>query len=242
MATQTSKKPRKRLPRKRAREVGERLAMAIPEPVVELDFSAPWELLVATMLAAQSQDKVINTITPGLFARYPDPAALAVAELEDVEELVRRSGYYRQKAKAIVGAAQALVRDFGGEVPKTLAELTTLPGVARKTANVVIGSAYGIPTGIVVDTHVDRVARRLRLSDEKNRDKLERDLMALYPQQDWVLVSHRLVLHGRYVCTAKSPSCVECPINELCAAREGAPDDDDWVFRAAWERDRIPRR
>jgi len=222
--------------------VGERLAAAIPNPIVELDFTTAWELLVATILAAQSQDKVINTITPKLFEAYPTPTDLAAADVETVEQIVRRSGYYRQKTKAIMGAAQKLVDDFGGEVPKTLEELTQVPGVARKTANVVIGSAYGIPTGIVVDTHVDRVSKKLRLSKEKNRDKLEQDLMALYPKEDWILVSHRLVLHGRYVCTAKSPSCVECPLNEVCPAREATPDDEDWSFRAAWVRDLIPDR
>lgn len=237
-----TKKPAKRLPRKRALEVGERLAAALPEPRVELDFTNPWELLVATMLAAQSTDKMINTITPNLFAAYPDPAALAVADLEDVQRLVRSSGYYRQKAKAIVGAAQALLRDFDGVVPRTLAELTTLPGVARKTANVVIGCAYGIPTGVVVDTHVDRVSHLLGLTKEKNREKLERDLMALYPQEEWILISHRLVLHGRYVCTARSPKCAACPLNELCPSRQAEPDDGEWTFRAAWERDQIPDR
>lgn len=234
-------KPAKRLPRKRATEIAQRLAAAIPEPEVELRFRNAFELLIATILAAQSQDKVINTITPALFEAYPDAAALSVADLADIEVLVRRSGYYRQKSKAIVGAAAILVEKFGGDVPKTIAELTQVPGVARKTANVVLGCAYGIATGIVVDTHVDRLTHLMRLSSEKNRDKLERDLMALFPQDSWIVVSHRLILHGRYICTAKSPSCMECPLNELCPGRQATPDDDDWTFRAAWERDQIPK-
>ena len=240
--TKKGRKPAKRLPRKRAREVAARLSQAIPNPQVELDFETPWQLLVATMLAAQSQDKVINTITPKLFAAYPTPEALADAPVEQVEELVRRSGYYRQKSRAIIGAAQKLVSDFGGKVPTTIDELTTVPGVARKTANVVLGCAYGVASGVVVDTHVDRVSRRLGLSKEKQRDKLERDLMALYPADQWVLMSHRLILFGRYVCLAKSPVCGACPLNELCSSRVQKPDDDDWTYRAGWVRDRVPRR
>jgi len=235
-------KPAKRLPRKRAREVFERLSQAIENPRVELDFDNAWQLLVATMLAAQSQDKVINTITPSLFEAYPTPEDLADAPVEHVEELVRRSGYYRQKARAIIGAAQKLVADFDGAVPRTIEELTEVPGVARKTANVVLGCAYEVASGMVVDTHVDRVTHRLGLSKEKQRDKLERDLMTLYPEEQWIAMSHRLILFGRYVCLAKTPACGACPLNELCSSRQARPDDDDWTYRAGWVRDRIPSR
>lgn len=229
----------KRLPRKRAGEIGERLAVAIPAPRVELDFADAWQLLVATILAAQSTDKMVNTVTPRLFARWPTPAALAQAPAEEVEQVILSTGFYRQKTQALQGTARQLVADFGGEVPRTLEALTQLQGVGRKTANVVLGSACGIPTGVVVDTHVDRVAHRLRLSGEKDRTKIEADLCALFPRDQWIAVSHRLVLHGRYVCKARSPMCATCPLSELCPAREAAADEEDWRWRAAWEREHI---
>ncbi|MCA9518032.1 MAG: endonuclease III [Myxococcales bacterium] len=223
--------PRATKKTKLAAEVEERLAKALPTPVVELDFDDAWQLLVATMLAAQSTDKLVNTVTPKLFARWATPAALAAADLEEVEQVVRSTGYYRQKAKAIVTAAQKLVADFDGVVPRDIDALVTLPGVARKTANVVIGCAYGLPTGVVVDTHVTRVSERLGLSTEKKSDQVEAELMRLFPRDAWIAMSHRLVLFGRYLCKAKSPQCASCPLNELCRAREAEPVGP-WEARA----------
>lgn len=214
-----------------AAEVEARLTRAIPTPVVELDFDDAWQLLVATMLAAQSTDKLINTVTPVLFARWPTPEALAGAELAEVEVVVRSTGYFRQKAKAIVAAAQKLVADFGGEVPRDIDALVTLPGVARKTANVVIGCAYGIPSGFVVETHVARVAERLGLSTEKRPAAVEAELCRLFAQDAWIAMSHRFTLFGRYLCKARSPACAGCPLNELCRAREAEPEGS-WEARA----------
>ncbi len=219
-----------------ADDVRKRLAVAIPNPRVELDFESPWQLLVATILAAQSTDKKINEVTPVLFARYPTPKDLAEADLEEVMRIVKPTGFFREKAKRIVGAAQEVERRFGGRVPKTLAAITSLPGVARKTGNVVIGSAYGKATGVVVDTHVRRVSQRLELTLADDPVKIEEDLMGLFPKRSWVKTSHRLVLHGRYVCQAKKPRCGRCPLAELCGAAVDPPETRGWKRRAAWER------
>ena len=221
--------------RDQARDVRRRLALAIPEPQVELDHENAWQLLVATILAAQATDKKINEITPALFARFPTPADLAGADLAEVEVLVKQSGFFRSKAKRIVGAARAVTEEFGGEVPETMAGLTSLPGVARKTANVVLGVAFGKPTGMVVDTHVTRVSKRLDLSVEETPEKIERELMTLFHKRSWISTSHRLVLHGRYVCKARSPRCGRCPLNEICGAAEAKPETRGWKARAAWE-------
>lgn len=209
----------------------ERLAVSIPAPEVELDFEDAWQLVVATILAAQSTDKTINAITPALFSRYPTPAALGDARQEDVEALVFKSGFYRNKAKAIIAASRMIAERFGGEVPRTMEALLELPGVARKTANVVLGSAYGIPSGFIVDTHVGRVARRLRLTRKDDPVEVEEKLTKLFPRETWIDVAHRMVLHGRYVCVAKKPRCAECVLAELCAGREATPSDD-WRARA----------
>jgi len=206
----------------RALEVHARLAEVTPSPVVELDFETPWQLLIATILAAQSTDKMINTVTPTLFARWPTPAALGAAPQEEVEEVIHSTGFFRNKAKAIIGASKKLAEDFDGVVPEDIDDLVTLPGVARKTANVVLGSALGIPAGMVVDTHVTRVSQRLGLTAEKNAVKIERDLCSLFPRDGWIAASHRLVLHGRYVCKAKKPLCGECALADLCPSREDA--------------------
>ncbi len=224
--------------RQRAREIARRLARAIPETRPELWHRNPWELLVATILSAQSTDRTINRVVPGLFERYPTPQALAEAPLEQLEELVRPTGYYRQKARRIREVSRLLVERHGGEVPRSLEELTALPGVARKTANVVLGAAFGIASGIVVDTHVGRVSRRLGLTGQKDPVKVERDLCALFPRRQWIGISHRLVLHGRYVCTARRPTCHRCPLNEPCPSAEDAPQGR-WTERAAWERDLV---
>lgn len=205
--------------KQRAKVIEERLAAERPNPVVELDFKSAWELLVATILAAQSTDKMINTITPVLFARWPGPHELAGADLGDVEEVVKSSGFYRNKAKAIVNAAKAIVA-MGGEVPTEIERLVTVPGVGRKTANVVLGSAYRIASGMVVDTHVTRVAARLELTKETDAEKIEDDLCKLFPRSSWIDTSHRLVLHGRYVCKAKKPDCGACGLADVCPSAE----------------------
>lgn len=201
----------------------ERLARALPRPQSELRHDDAWQLLVATILSARSTDRTVNRITPELFARWPTPADLAAADPAEVEEVVRPSGFYRNKARAIREAARAVVERYGGEVPRTMEDLVTLPGVARKTANVVLGTAWGVAQGIVVDTHAARVARRLGLTTETHPARIERDLCEAVPRSAWVDVGHRLVLHGRYVCTARRPDCPACPLNELCPSREAPP-------------------
>ncbi len=196
------------------------LATTWPDAVVELDHRNAFELLCATILAAQSTDKMINTITPALFARYPDARALAGADPDELERLVHRSGFFRNKAKNLRAMAQALVDRHGGEVPTTMAELVELPGVARKTANVVLGSALGIDAGVVVDTHVSRLAPRLGLSTETDPVKIERDLMAALPQDAWTSFAHRLIWHGRRVCHARAPACGECSLAPLCPSAD----------------------
>jgi endonuclease-3 len=222
----TRKKPELQLPSgppADAKEVAARLAVAIPEPRCELDHKDAWTLLVATILSAQSTDRTVNTVTPLLFAKYPTPDALAAAPREDVEEVVHRTGFVRNKAKAIQGASLAIAQQHGGQVPKEMAALMALPGVARKTANLVLGTAFRIPSGIVVDTHVTRVAQRLGLSAAKSAEKIEHDLCQRFPQEQWIDVGHRLLLLGRYVCLAKGPKCEDCPLAELCPSRAGEP-------------------
>src|SRR5262245_46785634 len=218
-----------------------RLAKALPEPRCELDASSPWQLLVATILSAQSTDKLVNLVTPELFKSYPTPAALASASSADVERLVKSTGFFRNKAKAIQGASRMLVEKHGGEVPRTLEELTELPGVARKTANVVLGTCYRVSSGIVVDTHAARVSQRLGLTTETDPLKIERDLCSIFPRPTWPDTSHRLVLHGRYVCIARKPRCARCPLAELCPSREQEPEAS-WTSRAAAERKLVESR
>ena len=224
---------------KRARDVRKRLARAIPAPRVELRFESAWQLLCATILAAQSTDKTVNEVTPELFRRWPTPESLADAAQEEVELVVKRTGFFRNKAKAIRAASKKVAEDFGGDVPRTMEGITSLPGVARKTGNVVLGSAYGIASGFVVDTHVGRVARRLELTAENDPVEVERDLCALFPKKAWIDMAHRLVLHGRYVCIARKPDCPKCPLNELCPGREADPEGK-WSTRADAEKARIP--
>lgn len=192
------------------------LAEAYPDAHVELDHANAFELIVATILSAQSTDKTINTITPALFAKYPDANALARADLEDVKKLVVKSGFFNVKANSIVKMAQALVRDHGGEVPRTMDELTALPGVARKTANVVLGSALDVHVGVVVDTHVVRLSNRLALTRETDPVKIEQDLMQVLPVEQWTPFAHRLIWHGRRVCFAAKPDCEHCTLAPLC--------------------------
>lgn len=218
----------------RAKEINRRLKKAQPSPQVELDHKSAWQLLIATILAARSNDRMINEITPELFARWPQPADLAEASQEEVEVVVKRSGFFRNKAKAIRKTAQAVVADFGGEVPGTMAELTTLPGVARKTANVVLNSVFKVPSGIIVDIHVTRLVERFGFTDEKDAKKIEALLCTVFPKSSWVDVGHRLVLHGRHVCTARKPRCAQCPINEVCPSAAAEPAGR-WTERARWE-------
>lgn len=192
------------------------LRKAYPDAHCELDHENPFQLLVATVLSAQSTDVAVNKVTPQLFARWPTPEALARARQEDVELAINRLGMYRQKTKNLIGLAKGLVERHGGEVPRTLQELVALPGVGRKTANVVLGVAFQKPEGVVVDTHVQRISQRLGWTTETTPEKIERDLMSLVPRKHWDLVSHVLIFHGRRVCTARKPACAVCPVNELC--------------------------
>jgi len=204
----------------RARAVLQRLKRYRPGAKIELNSSNPLELLVATILSAQCTDVRVNQVTKTLFKKYQAAADYAAADLATFEREIRPTGFYRNKAKSIRAACQKIVADFGGEVPSTMEDMLTLAGVARKTANVVLGNAFGIPTGIVVDTHVERVSRRLGLTKVKPKpprtDKIEQDLMALFPRKDWIEFSTQLVLHGRYICTARNPACPVCPVESLC--------------------------
>jgi endonuclease-3 len=226
-------KPKPVSPALRARSqiVHERLAAENPDPHVELTFANPWQLLVAVILSAQSTDKMVNKVMPDLLAKWPNPEALAKAPLETVEKVILSTGFFRNKAKSIVGASEMIVERYFGQVPRTMEEMLTLPGVARKSANVVLGAAYGLSTGITVDTHAMRVSGRLKLTKQKVPEKIEADLCRLFPEADWILVGHRLVLHGRYVCTARAPACARCPLNEICPSHEEAPEGA-WKTRA----------
>lgn len=221
--------------RAQGRRVDERIRRAIPEPWIELEFRSPYELLIATILSAQSTDRATNRVMPELLRRFPGPKAIAHAPPDELETLLRPTGFFRSKARAIREASRMIVERFGNEVPRTMGELCELPGVARKTANVVLGVAYGIASGIVVDTHVGRVARRLSLTEAENPRDAEVDLCAAFPKGRWIATSLRLVLHGRYVCTARAPRCSMCPLNELCPARQAEPEGS-WQERAERER------
>jgi endonuclease-3 len=200
----------------RAAEIFDRLHAAYPDAHCELDFQTPLQLLVATILSAQCTDKRVNMVTPVLFARYPTAQALAEADVGEVEEIVRTTGFFRNKAKNIVAMARALVAEHGGEVPNDMHRLNALPGVGRKTANVVLGNAFGIDEGIVVDTHVGRLAVRLGLTGETDAVKVEQALMPLLPRDRWTLFSHLLIAHGRRICEARRPKCGECVLADIC--------------------------
>jgi uracil-DNA glycosylase len=202
-----------------------RLHEKYPDARYELNWETPLQLLVATILAAQSTDERINQVTPGLFARYPDARAFAEAPLAELEEELKPTGFYRNKARAVQNACKALVENFGGEVPRTMDELTTLPGVARKTANVVLNNAFRIPSGVIVDTHVARVSQRLGLTGQKRPEKIEQDLMRAVPQDEWVHFGPALVLHGRYTCTFHNPRCAECMLQDVCPKRGVEADE-----------------
>lgn len=202
--------------RERAAQVRKLLEQAYPEARCELNFRNPYELLVATILSAQCTDARVNQVTPAFFARFPDASSLAQASQEELEALIKPTGFYRNKAKALLGMAKALVAEHQGQVPAHMDALVRLPGVGRKTANVVLGTAFGLATGIVVDTHVARVSRRLGLAQSSDPDRIEEELMALFPRESWVGLSHRLILHGRYVCQARKPKCQECVLAGIC--------------------------
>lgn len=196
--------------------VYERLEAAHPDAHCELDFQSPFQLLVATILSAQCTDRRVNMVTPALFAAYPDAAALATARLEDVEELVRSTGFFRSKAKSLVGMATGLVEHHGGEVPADMDALVRLPGVGRKTANVILGNAFHVAVGVVVDTHVQRVAGRLGLTHGTDPVKIEQELMRDFPREQWTMLAHLLIFHGRRICDARRPRCEECTLRDIC--------------------------
>jgi endonuclease-3 len=201
--------------RKRARAIAAALARGYPDAWCALDFTTPWQLVVATILSAQCTDAMVNRVTPSLFAEFPTPADLAQASSTRVEELIKRTGFFRQKTKSIQATARAVAEEHGGEVPETMEALCTLPGVGRKTANVVRGTAFGKPA-IFVDTHVRRVSNRLGLTFNDDPDKIERDLQALLPPRAWTAFAHRMIHHGRQVCIARKPRCSACTLARWC--------------------------
>ena len=237
-ASKTTRAPRVRAADERSIDVVARLERAIPEPRCELAFENAFQLLIATILSAQSTDKAVNAVTPALFARYPTAGALAASDVDEVETLIKRTGFFRAKTKSIRETSQMLVDQFDGDVPRTLEQLVKLKGVARKTANVVLGTAYGIASGFVVDTHIARVSARLALTKQTDPVKIEHDLCARFPREQWVDMSHRVLLHGRYTCLAKAPMCEVCPLNELCPSKLSEAEGK-WQARADAEAKRV---
>jgi endonuclease III len=203
-------------PKKHAAKIARLLAKHYPDARCSLDFPSPLELLVATILSAQCTDVRVNLVTKTLFKKYPTAAHYAKASQSELERDIQSTGFFRNKAKNIRACCQTLLEKHDGQVPKDMESLVQLAGVGRKTANVVLGTAYGIAVGVVVDTHVARIARRLGLSAEKDPEKIERDLMAQFDRKEWIALSHRLIRHGRKLCMARSPNCGECPLNEIC--------------------------
>lgn len=204
----------------RAPLIFKRLRRAYPDAHCELDHTGPYQLLVATILSAQCTDKRVNLVTPALFEHYPDAESLAVADPRELEALIKPTGFFRNKAKSLLGMAGGLLDRFGGSVPPRMEDLVTLPGVGRKTANVILGTAFDIPVGVVVDTHVGRVSRRLGLTRHSDPVKVETVLMKLFPRKNWTLLSHLLIFHGRRVCVARRPRCAECVLNDICPSSE----------------------
>ena len=206
--------------RARVAEILRRLDGMYPGATCALIHRNPWELLVATILSAQCTDKRVNEVTPGLFRKYPKIQEFAAVRPEVLADDIRSTGFFNNKAKSITGAAKLIVTKFGGKVPRTMEELLTVPGAARKTANVVLGTAYGIASGVVVDTHVQRLSKRLDLSRHTEPVKIEQDLMRIVPKEKWILFSHQLILHGRALCVARSPKCGACDLNSVCYAKD----------------------
>jgi endonuclease III len=211
----------------RALEVNKRLKKRYPDAHCSLDFTNAFELLIATILAAQSTDVRVNIVTKSLFRKYPNPAAFANADLVEMETDVKQTGFFRNKAKAVTNCAKAIVERHGGEVPRTMEELVELPGVGRKTANVVLGNAFDTNVGVVVDTHVGRVSGRLGLTASADPVEIEQDLIQLVPQKEWTVFSHRVIYHGRETCIARKPQCDACVLNDLCPSAELTADRDD---------------
>jgi endonuclease-3 len=205
---------------KRVAEILKRLDATYPNPKCALLHKSAWELTVATILSAQCTDVRVNMVTPVLFAKYPTVQDFAALNPEALEPDIRSTGFFRNKAKSVVGAARKIVSDFGGKVPETMEELLTLPGVARKTANVVLGSWFGKADGVVVDTHVYRISRRLELTKSDTPEKIEQDLQRVIPREKWIDFAHQLIWHGRKLCFARKPNCVECPLEDLCHAAD----------------------
>ena len=185
-----------------------------------LNHRSPWELLVATILSAQCTDKRVNEVTPGLFEKYPTIKDFANVSQEELANDIRSTGFFNNKAKSVIGAAKKILSDFKGEVPRNIDDLLTVPGAARKTSNVVLGTAFGIPSGVVVDTHVHRVSRRLDLTKQDDPVKIEQDLMKIIPQERWILFSHQVIHHGRGLCVARKPKCAECLLDPICYAKD----------------------
>jgi endonuclease-3 len=204
----------------RINEILQRLDDRYPGADCALHHNSAWELLAATILSAQCTDVRVNMVTPLLFEKYPTPEAFASLQPEELEDDIRSTGFFRNKSKSLVGAARKLISDFGGEVPRTMDELLQLPGVARKTANVVLGSWYRIADGVVVDTHVQRISRRLELTRNEDPPKIEQDLMKIIPRDKWIVFAHQIILHGRALCIARKPKCADCPLENLCHAAD----------------------
>jgi len=209
---------------RRARQINRILAETYPDAHCELNFENPFQLLIATVLSAQTTDKRVNMTTPALFAKYPTPEDLAAANPEDLEEILKPTGFYRAKTRAVIGLSAAIRDSFGGKVPGRLKDLDSLPGVGRKTANVVLGNAFGVP-GITVDTHFQRLARRFCWTRQDDPDKIEQEVGTLFPKSDWTLLSHHLIWHGRRVCHARRPACGACPVAALCPSFGLGPVD-----------------
>ena len=226
----TLKSPSRTALVRRARRINRELALVYPDAHTELNFTTPLELLVATILSAQSTDRRVNMVTPVLFARYRSAADYAAANREDVEKIIQSTGFFRAKTTSLIGLGQALCDRFGGEVPSRLRDLVTLPGVGRKTANVVLGNAFGVP-GITVDTHFARLSRRFGWTTQTDPDKVESEVGALFPRSEWTMLSHRLIWHGRRVCHARRPACGACEVSRLCPSFGIGPTDPE-VARA----------
>ena len=205
---------------KRVAAILAKLDDAYPNATCELNHHNAFELLIATILSAQCTDVRVNQVTETLFKKYPAPEAFVYATPSDLEKEIRPTGFFRNKTKSVMGASKAIVEQFGGQVPRTMEQMLTLPGVARKTANVVLGTAYGIPSGIVVDTHVQRLSNRLDLTRNEDPKKIEQDLMAIIPQNKWIQVSHQIIWHGRRVCFARRPNCAACNMESLCYSKD----------------------
>ncbi len=205
---------------KRVRTILDRLAKHYPNAVCALHHSSAWELMVATILSAQCTDVRVNMVTPALFRRFPTAQAMTKASQAEVEEIIRTTGFFRNKAKNILGAAQRVVSEFGGKVPQTIEELLTIPGVARKTANVVLGSWFKVGVGVVVDTHVMRITQRLELTKASTPEKIEQDMMKIIPQKGWIDFSHRMIHFGREICIARKPRCADCFLEDVCNSKD----------------------